>query len=101
MADLAKQPAQQQGEAVPEIADASNNASDPGTLEKEPVQRSGQDIGEDLYREIANWDPDELEAERVHVLRLIDWRIMPIVRANDAFPSLNFPVSFTSPFPPG
>lgn len=38
-----------------------------------------KDIGEDLFREIDEYTPEELEAERVRVRKLIDWRIMPIV----------------------
>lgn len=38
-----------------------------------------KDIGEDLYREIDNYTPEELEAETIRVRKLIDWRIMPIV----------------------
>lgn len=45
-----------------------------------PVSR---DIGEDLFREIDDYTPEELEAERIRVRRLIDWRIMPIVRSPD------------------
>jgi hypothetical protein len=40
---------------------------------------AAKDIGEDLYREIDNFTPEELEAERIRVRKLIDWRIMPIV----------------------
>lgn len=38
-----------------------------------------KDIGEDLFREIDDYTPEELEAERIRVRKLIDWRIMPIV----------------------
>lgn len=42
-----------------------------------------KDIGEDLFREIDDYTSEELEAERVRVRKLIDWRIMPIVSALD------------------
>jgi hypothetical protein len=38
-----------------------------------------KDIGEDLFRETDEYTPEELEAERIRVRKLIDWRIMPIV----------------------
>jgi len=52
------------------------------TMEKGTVQPKTADIAEDLYREIENFSPEELEAEQIRVRKLIDWRIMPIVRVN-------------------
>lgn len=37
------------------------------------------DIGAQLYEEVQQYDPAELEAESDQVRRLIDWNIMPIV----------------------
>lgn len=37
------------------------------------------DVGAQLFAEVDQYSPEELEAERVHVRKLIDWRIMPIV----------------------
>lgn len=45
----------------------------------EPVRKG--DIAEDLFREIDSFSSEELEAEKIKVRKLIDWRIMPIVRS--------------------
>lgn len=50
-----------------------------GDLVKELELQKKGDIAEGLYREIDHFTPEELEAEKVRVRRLIDWRIMPIV----------------------
>lgn len=42
-----------------------------------------KDIGEDLFREIDDYTPEELEAERIRVRKLIDWRVMPIVSISE------------------
>lgn len=39
-----------------------------------------RDIAQDLYHELENMDPEELEAQKNEVRKLIDWRIMPLVR---------------------
>lgn len=52
---------------------------DVGTTEKGAGSARTADIAEDLYREIEDFSPEELEAEQTKVRKLIDWRIMPIV----------------------
>lgn len=47
---------------------------------KEVSSHPKGDIAEELFREIEAYTPEELEAEQAKVRRLLDWRIMPIVR---------------------
>jgi hypothetical protein len=68
------------------ITEAAARDSIPGPHKDEPHQKDqeavtakGHDIGENLYHEISDYTPEELEAERKVVLRKIDWRIMPMV----------------------
>ena len=46
---------------------------------KPETENTISDIAEGLFKEIEEYSAEELEAEKARVLRLIDWRIMPIV----------------------
>jgi len=52
-----------------------------GSLHHVPsaTEKQIRDIGAELYQEIDQYDPAELEAERAIVRRKLDWVIMPIV----------------------
>ncbi|RMZ75951.1 hypothetical protein DV737_g5034, partial [Chaetothyriales sp. CBS 132003] len=52
---------------------------DLGRISSEPSANRKGDIAEELYQDIDSFTPEELEAEQARVLRLIDWRIMPII----------------------
>lgn len=49
------------------------------TVEKDVALGETHDIGADLYLEAEQLSPAELESEGAKVLRIIDWRIMPMV----------------------
>jgi hypothetical protein len=51
------------------------------SIEKHDDVTSGEirDIGADLYAEIDQLSPEELEREGAEVRKLLDWRIMPMV----------------------
>ncbi|CAG8923941.1 unnamed protein product [Penicillium salamii] len=49
------------------------------TVEKDVALGTAHDIGADLYLEAEQLSPQELETEGVKVLRIIDWRIMPML----------------------
>lgn len=53
------------------------------TVEKDVALGTAHDIGADLYLEAEQLSPQELETEGPKVLRIIDWRIMPMVSASD------------------
>ena len=54
------------------------------TVEKDVALGTTHDIGADLYLEAEQLSPEELAAEGPKVLRIIDWRIMPMVRCSDS-----------------
>lgn len=58
---------------------STTNSLHLGDLVKDFEPNKRGDIAEDLYREIDSFSPEELEAEKIKVRKLIDWRIMPIV----------------------
>lgn len=49
------------------------------TVEKDVALGETHDIGADLYLEAEQLSSEELESEGAKVLRIIDWRIMPMV----------------------
>jgi hypothetical protein len=49
------------------------------TVEKDVALGEVHDIGADLYVEAEQLSAEELEREGAEVLRILDWRIMPIV----------------------
>ncbi|CAI7567570.1 unnamed protein product [Penicillium bialowiezense] len=49
------------------------------TVEKDVALGETHDIGADLYLEAEQLSPAELESEGAKVLRIIDWRIMPML----------------------
>ena len=49
------------------------------TVEKDVALGETHDIGADLYLEAEQLSSEELESEGAKVLRVIDWRIMPMV----------------------
>ncbi|TID22051.1 DNA replication licensing factor [Venturia nashicola] len=68
--------------------DAKGAIGNPPLPSSSPIQHGvatefglpvSKDIGEDLFREIDDYTPEELEAKRIRVRKLIDWRIMPII----------------------
>jgi len=52
------------------------------TVEKDVALGETHDIGADLFLEAEQLSTEELEIEGAKVLRLIDWRIMPIVSSS-------------------
>lgn len=52
---------------------------DQPTVEKDVVLGEVHDIGADLYVEAEQLSAEELAVEGAQVLRILDWRIMPIV----------------------
>lgn len=48
-------------------------------VEKDVALGDVRDIGADLYVEADQLSTEELESEGAKVLRILDWRIMPIV----------------------
>jgi hypothetical protein len=60
--------------------DVKVDSIDPhSTVEKNVALGETHDIGADLYLEAEQLTTEELETEGAKVLRIIDWRIMPIV----------------------
>lgn len=59
---------------------ANDKKVDQSTVEKDVALGETHDIGANLYREGEQLTAEELETEGAKVLRIIDWRIMPIVR---------------------
>lgn len=55
------------------------NVQQPPAVEKDVSLREIRDIGADLYVEADQLSTEELESEGAKVLRILDWRIMPIV----------------------
>lgn len=51
----------------------------PPSAEKDVSLGEVRDIGADLYIEADQLSTEELEREGAAVLRILDWRIMPIV----------------------
>jgi hypothetical protein len=51
------------------------------TVEKDVALGETHDIGANLYLEAEQLSTEELETEGAKVLRIIDWRIMPLVGA--------------------
>lgn len=51
----------------------------PPAVEKDVSLGEVRDIGADLYVEADQLSTEELESEGAKVLRILDWRIMPIV----------------------
>jgi hypothetical protein len=51
----------------------------PPAVEKDVSLGEIRDIGADLYVEADQLSTEELESEGAKVLRILDWRIMPIV----------------------
>lgn len=49
------------------------------SVEKNVALGEVHDIGADLYVEAEQLSAEELEREGAEVLRILDWRIMPIV----------------------
>lgn len=52
---------------------------DQSTAEKDVALGETHDIGANLYLEADQLTAEELETEGAAVLRIIDWRIMPMV----------------------
>jgi hypothetical protein len=50
------------------------------TVEKDVALGETHDIGANLFLEAEQLSAEELETEGAKVLRILDWRIMPIVR---------------------
>lgn len=50
------------------------------TVEKDVALGKVHDIGANLFVEAEQLSTEELEREGAKVLRILDWRIMPIVR---------------------
>jgi hypothetical protein len=55
------------------------------TVEKDVALGETHDIGANLYLEAEQLSTEELESEGAKVLRIIDWRIMPIVSTSVSF----------------
>lgn len=55
------------------------NVQPPPAVEKDVSLGEIRDIGADLYVEADQLSTEELESEGAKVLRILDWRIMPIV----------------------
>jgi hypothetical protein len=55
---------------------------DQPTVEKEVELGEVRDIGADLYVEAEQLSTEELALEGARVLRILDWRIMPIVSSS-------------------
>lgn len=51
----------------------------PPAVEKDVVLGETRDIGADLYVEAEQLSTEELASEGAKVLRILDWRILPIV----------------------
>ena len=51
----------------------------PSAAEKDVSLGEVHDIGADLYVEADQLSTEELDSEGAKVLRILDWRIMPIV----------------------
>ena len=51
----------------------------PPAVEKDVALGDIRDIGADLYVEADQLSTEELETDGAKVLRILDWRIMPIV----------------------
>jgi hypothetical protein len=66
-------------EKRPDISPVRNPSINEGHL---AVEKQMRDIGADLYLEVQQYSREELEAERIIVLRKIDWVIMPMVRTS-------------------
>ena len=59
---------------------ANDKKVDQSTAEKDVALGETHDIGANLYLEAEQLTAEELETEGAKVLKIIDWRIMPIVR---------------------
>jgi hypothetical protein len=55
---------------------------DQPTVEREVALGEVRDIGADLYVEAEQLSTEELALEGARVLRILDWRIMPIVSSS-------------------
>ena len=58
---------------------AEKNDVDPTTVEKNVVLGEVHDIGANLYVEAEQLSSEEVEREGAQILRILDWRLMPIV----------------------
>ena len=61
---------------------------DQPTVEKDVALGEVHDIGADLYVEAEQLSTEELALEGAQVLRILDWRIMPIVSSFSRFGNL-------------
>lgn len=58
---------------------------DQPAVEKDVALGEVRDIGADLYVEAEQLSTEELALEGAQVLRILDWRIMPIVGTSTQF----------------
>jgi hypothetical protein len=65
------------------MMNANDKKVDQSTAEKDVALGETHDIGANLYLEAEQLTAEELETEGAKVLKIIDWRIMPIVRDSD------------------
>ncbi|KAJ5901706.1 hypothetical protein N7495_002234 [Penicillium taxi] len=57
----------------------SKESVEPSTVEKDVATGEVRDIGADLYLEAEQLTTEEVEREGAQVLRILDWRLMPIL----------------------
>lgn len=74
--------------------DSKNSKLEPSpAVEKDVALGDVRDIGANLYVEADQLSAEELESEGAKVLRILDWRIMPIVSRDS-----RLTISFACPF---
>lgn len=66
--------------------DSKDSKVDPNTVEKDLGLGEVRDIGANLYLEAEQLSEHEVEQEGAKILRIIDWRLMPIVSAQRRYP---------------
>ena len=67
------------------MMNANDKKVDHSTAEKDVALGETHDIGANLYLEAEQLTAEELETEGAKVLRIIDWRIMPMVSDRSDF----------------